>query len=338
MKRMCLIIFTLMVSINLFAIGEKDNSDQSITVYAYDSFVSEWGPGAVLAEMFKEQTGITVNFEAPGDAVTVMSKVIMEKENPKADVVIGIDNNLVPIALEEGILSPYKPKRANDIRSELLLDDDFNLTPYDWGFFAICYDTTKVTIPPTSLEDLTDSRFEDSIVLIDPRTSTPGMGFLLSTVAVYGDDWPDYWERLKPSIITIADGWSSAYGLFTNGESDMVLSYSTSPVYHVMWEETDRYQAVIFEEGNYVQIEGMGVVEGTDNRDAAEAFIDFMLSEEAQRTIAEYNIMFPAIESTELPEAFNYGLKSDTILRLSDDTISNESESYLQTWSEVMVR
>lgn len=143
---------------------------------------------------------------------------------------------------------------------------------------------------------------------MDPRTSTPGLGFLLWTVKVYGDDWPDYWQRLRPSILTITDGWSQGYTLFTAGEAPMVLSYGTSPVYHAEYENSKRYKAAEFTDGHILQVEGMGILKGTDNRSSAELFIDFMLGDFAQKTLAMKNIMFPANAEVTLPESFDTAL------------------------------
>ncbi|MDC7222835.1 MAG: thiamine ABC transporter substrate-binding protein, partial [Spirochaetales bacterium] len=316
MRKVCLILIFSTLILPLFSMAQNEagteTAPKELTVYCYDSFASDWGAGPTIAEKFEELYGIKVVLEAPGDAVTVMTKAIMEKDAPKGDVIIGLDNNLLSRALEEDILLPYEPAALASVKEELIFDESHRLTPYDWGFFALCYDSETLSDPPRSLEELTDPRFKESIILMDPRTSTPGMGFLLWTISAYGEEgFKDYWERLNPNLLTISDGWSAGYGLFTSGEAPLVLSYSSSPAYHVEWEDTTRYQALIFEEGNYLQIEGMGILKGTDQEEAAQKFIDFMLSEESQNTLALSNVMFPVVESTPLPPSFEYALKSD---------------------------
>jgi len=278
--------------------------------------------------------GVSVELHAPGDGVAVLSELIMEKENPKADVVIGLDNNLLSRTLSEGILEPYKAKELSKIAGDLLFDESYHLTPYDFGYFAICYDKENITDLPASLEDLTKEKYKDSLVLMDPRTSTPGLGFLLWTIAVYGDDYLEYWDRLKPTILTITEGWSSAYGLFLNEEAPLVLSYSTSPVYHAEYEESTRYGALKFRDGNYEHIEGMGIVKGTKHRDLAEKFIDFMLTDSSQKTLSLSNIMFPAVTETELPESFKYAFHADKALLIKSDEIENKSTDWIQQWIE----
>jgi thiamine transport system substrate-binding protein len=352
MKKVCLFILTALVIMPLFSLGRSDsgqnpdshvaaviteNQSKTLTVYCYDSFASDWGAGPTIIENFEALYGVNVILEAPGDAVTVMSQAIMEKNNPRGDVIIGLDNNLLNRVLSEDLLISYRPSALNNMDSRLIFDDSYHLIPYDWGFFAICYDSEVINDPPTSLNDLLDSRFKDSLVVMDPRTSTPGMGFLLWTIEVLGEEgWKDYWKKLDSTLLTISDGWSSGYGLFTEGEASLVLSYSTSPVYHVEWEDTTRYRSLIFDEGNYIQIEGMGILKGTENLELAKKFIDFMLTEDSQVTLAMSNIMFPVIKDTPLPQSFDYALKSDNIIMTDGDLIEDNSERWIQEWVETV--
>ncbi|MBI9100134.1 MAG: thiamine ABC transporter substrate-binding protein [Spirochaetaceae bacterium] len=314
--------------------AEVPGKPQTLVIYSYDSFASEWGAGPSIIAEFEAEYGIKVELHAPGDGVVVLSQLIMEKENPQADVVIGLDNNLLSRTLKEGILEPYKSEELSKISSDLIFDKSSHLTPYDYGYFAICYDSENIANLPRSLEDLTKDEYNDSLVLMDPRTSTPGLGFLLWTIAVYGDDYLEFWDRLKPSILTISEGWSSGYGLFLNEEAPLVLSYSTSPAYHAEYEESTRYGALEFNQGNYLHIEGMGIVKGTENREMAENFIDFMLSDSSQQTLALSNIMFPSVTDIELPESFNYAFKSKKGLQIEADKIENQSTEWVQQWVE----
>lgn len=338
--RSIVFFLVLLTAFSLSAGGSVDESDRRILkVYCYDSFSSEWGPGPAIAEAFFEQTGISVEYHAPGDAVTVLNQLILEKGKSSADVVIGLDNSLLSRTLDAGILEPYKSPGLSEVPEELIFDKSYTMTPFDYGHFAICYDSEILPVPPGSLEDLTSEQYADSLVLMDPRTSSPGLGFLLWTVAAYGDNWVDYWNRLKPSILTVTDGWSQGYTLFTAGEAPMVLSYGTSPVYHSEYEGTNRYRAAEFSDGHVVQIEGMGISTGTENREAAEAFIDFMLTEEAQRSVAMSNIMLPVNANLELPESFGIAMvPGRTISGFEGAPDSNEIEELIDLWTEVFSR
>jgi len=275
----------------------------------------------VVVPLFEEATGIKVELIGAGDAGQVLARLIDEKKEPKADIIIGIDNHLLPKAISADVLDPYKPARASDIAAELVIDDDWRLTPFDWSTFAIIWDSEQLADPPLSLEDLTKSEYRKKLILMDPRTSTPGLGFLAWTKAVYGDDLAEYWKRLAPSVLTMAPGWDIGYGLFTRGEAPLVLSYSTSPAYHAEYETSGRYRALEFPEGHPVQIEGAGIVKHSKNRKAAEAFIDFMLSPEFQNAIPLTNWMYPVISATPLPASFSYAPKPAKTLIIDPESL-----------------
>lgn len=311
--------------------GETKLSSQ-IVVYAYDSFTAEWGPGPMIEEAFEEETGIEVRFESLGDAGQVLQKAIMERDNPKADILLGIDNNMLSKAKKEGVLTPYEPEGAEKLPDHLVFDEDFEVTPFDYGYFSIIYDSEKIENPPTSLEDLTKPKYREKLILMDPRTSSPGLGFFLWTVKRYGEMFPDYWKRLAPSILTITEGWDAGYGLFTNGEAPLVLSYTTSPAYHVEYEESNRYRAAIFEKGHYMQIEGLGLVKDAPHPEAAKKFLDFVLTKEFQSIIPLSNWMYPVLPEVELPASFEYAPKPDVSLNIPAVHIEENRERWLETW------
>ncbi|MBI9106892.1 MAG: thiamine ABC transporter substrate-binding protein [Spirochaetales bacterium] len=313
-------------------------TEKTLVIYCYDSFASEWGPAGAVIPPFEEKYGINVELKSAGDSGQVLSRAILEKKAPKADIIMGIDNNLLAKALKEDVLTAYKPKNSGMIPEHLVFDPEFRAIPFDYGYFAINYDSEKITNPPATLEDLTKPEYKDSLILMDPRTSGPGLGFLLWTISVYGDDFPAYWERLAPSILTITDGWDSGYGLYTAGEAPMVLSYTTSPPYHVEYEKTDRYKAVLFDEGNYMHIEAMAIVKDAPHRKAAEMFIDYMLTEDFQSAIPLTNFMMPVNPEIELPESFSYAPVSEKPLLLPTAEIDANLENWLQSWLEATTK
>jgi thiamine transport system substrate-binding protein len=173
---------------------------------------------------------------------------------------------------------------------------------------------------------------------MDPRTSSVGLGFLLWTVKSFGESFPAYWERLTPSILTISDGWDTGYGAFTSGEAPMVLSYTTSPPYHVEYDKTTRYKAVTFDEGNYMQIEGMGILKSSQNLKAAKNFIEFLLSEEAQRELPQTNWMFPVNKNVSLPDSFSYAPDVKKGLILGAEDIAKNQADWIRTWVKAASR
>jgi len=317
----------------LFSRGDG-NLERKLIVYTYDSFSSQWGPGPAIAAAFFEETGIAIEFNAPGDAITTLNQLILEKDRSRADLVIGLDSSLLSRVLDADILEPYKTPLLEFLPPEYVFDKSNRLIPYDYGHFAICYDSQLLKAPPTSLEDLTSKGYEKSLVLMDPRTSTPGLGFLLWTMSVYGDRWPDYWERLKPSILTIANGWSQGYTLLVTGEAPMALSYGTSPVYHVEYEGSSRYKAAEFSDGHLMQIEGMGILKGSEMRKEAELFIDFMLGEFSQRALAMSNIMLPVMKNVPLPASFAAALRPNKII-LGSNMDTEALQNTIDIWTEI---
>lgn len=302
-------VLSLLVCSAFFGCKKSDSSARKseLVVYTYDSFSGEWGPGPEIARLFEEKTGISVTYTDCGDGVQILSKAILEKNQPYADVLVGVDNNLYERAKESGVLEVFKPSSASSIKDGLSasLGGDWLLTPYDYSPFAIIYNSLSGIEPPSSLEDLTKDIYKKKLILMDARTSTPGLGFDIWVRTVYGDKYDDYMNRLAPSILTTAPGWSVGYGMFTNGEAPLVISYVTSPAYHIEYGEGDQYKALEFSDGHVMQVEGAGIVKGAPNKDGAKKFIEFLISEEAQSIIPLTQWMYPANKNVVLPQSYS---------------------------------
>jgi thiamine transport system substrate-binding protein len=312
--------------------------EPGLVIYAYDSFVSEWGPAGKVVPKFEQATGIEVEVVSVGDAGQVLSRVILEKDRPRADIAVGIDNNLLARALEEKVFEPYRSPNLERVPPDLRFDPSHSVTPFDYGYFAFVYDSAALKEPPRSLEELTEPRFRERIIVEDPRTSSPGLGLLLWTIAVYGEGYLDYWERLEPNLLTITDGWDTAYGMFTSGEAPLVLSYTTSPAYHLEYEQTERYQALIFEKGNYLQIEGMGILRGAPHPEAARQYIDFILTEDFQVEIPLTNWMYPVVPVVPTPDSFRLAPRPKLSLQLPAEAISKLQERWIDAWVRLVSR
>lgn len=318
------LVLFVFVNMNIFSMAKKDSVDSTkLVIYAYDSFTAEWGMGPEVVKQFEKQTGYKVEMVTCADGQEVLNKAIFEKEKPYADLLIGIDNLLADTAKKAGVLASYKPKNAVDIPDELHPSGQWLLTPFDWGYFAIMFDTESSIPVPKSLEDLTKPEYKKSLVIMDPRTSTPGLGFLAWTHAAYGKDYLSYWKRLKPSLLTISSNWSTGYGLFTQGEAPLVLSYTTSMAYHIRYDNTERYQALIFSDGHIRQTEYMGLVKNATNPKAAKEFIEFMLENFAQEILPETQWMYPASEKAVLPKSFMEVPLPQETLSISSKTVTD---------------
>jgi thiamine transport system substrate-binding protein len=282
---------------------------KTLVVYTYDSFVSEWGAGPKIAPLFEKATGIKVKFLSKGDGGQLLSALVLAKGGSDADVALGMDNFIAPKALDSGIFRAYSPEGYEAIPASLKLDPTKRLVPYDWGNFAIVWDSAKLKNPPSSLEDLTKPEYAKKLILLDPRTSTPGLGFLAWTKAVYGNAWRDYWKRLRPSVLTLSPGWDQGYGLFTSGEAPLVLSYAADGAYHLEYEKTERYKALPFKDGFVTQIETAGILASAKHPRNAELFMDFLVSSDCQREIPLTQWMYPVLPSLPLPASYRAAVK-----------------------------
>jgi thiamine transport system substrate-binding protein len=321
-RKLSVLSFVL-VFLSLAALAAED---KTLVVYTYDSFVSEWGAGPKIAPLFEKATGIKVKFLSKGDGGQLLSSLILEKGHSDADVVLGLDNFLAPKALSSGLFRAYKPAGYSAIPADLKLDPSNRLIPYDYGNFAIVWDSAKLPNPPSSLEDLTKSVYAKKLILLDPRTSTPGLGFLAWTKAVYGPAWRDYWRRLKPSVLTLAPGWDQGYGLFTSGEAPLVLSYAADGAYHLEYEKTERYKALAFTDGFVKETEAAGILAAAKHPGNAEKFMDFLVSAECQGELPLTQWMYPVLPSVALPPSYRAAVRPTKTLEtdpagLTDDAV-----------------
>jgi thiamine transport system substrate-binding protein len=310
-------------------------ADKTLTIYTYESFTSEWGPGPKVKAAFEKTCGCTVNFVSVADGVALLSRLKLEGAGTKADVVLGLDTNLITEAKATGLFD------ASGIdTSGLKVPGDFKddvFVPYDYGHFAVVYDTQTVKTPPTSLKDLVEGDPKQKIVIEDPRTSTPGLGLLLWVKSVYGDKAPEAWAKLKGRVLTVTPGWSEAYGLFTKGEAPMVLSYTTSPAYHMVSENTDRYQAAAFSEGHYIQIEVAGLLKNAPDKALAQDFLKFMVTTGFQDTIPTNNWMMPVAATSEpLPDAFGKLVNPAKTFLMSPDEVATNRKAWIDEWLAAM--
>lgn len=304
---------------------------ETLTVYTYDSFVADWGPGPKVKEAFEKTCDCTITWVAPGDGVAVLNRLKLEGHDTKADVVLGLDTNLTAEAQRTGLFGKHGLDLSLAKTPTPWTDEYF--MPFDYGYFAVVYDSQAMKDPPKSLDELVNGDPAQKIILEDPRASTPGLGFLLWMKQVYGDKAADAWKKLEPRILTVAPGWSEAYALFTKGEAPMVLSYTTSPAYHVIAENTDRYKAAPFAEGHYLQVEVAGVIEASKHRALAEKFLAFMMEPGFQDQIPTNNWMFPAgATSAALPAAFGDLVKPTKTLLYSPEEVDQNRRAWIDEW------
>lgn len=269
-----------------------------LTVYTYDSFVSDWGPGPAVEKAFEEVCGCDLKLVGAGDGAALLARIKLEGARSDADVVLGLDTNLTAAAKETGLFADHSVSADYSLP---VAWDDATFVPYDWGYFAFVHNADAAA--PADFKALAAS--DKKIVIQDPRSSTPGLGLLMWIKAAYGDEAPAIWKGLADNVVTVTKGWSEAYGMFLEGEADMVLSYTTSPAYHLIAEEDGSKAAASFAEGHYMQVEVAGKLAGSDQPELADQFLAFMVSDAFQSIIPTTNWMYPAVTpAAGLPEGF----------------------------------
>ena len=320
----------LVIIITLIYIFSNSLRAEKLTVYTYDSFVSEWGPGPIVEKIFEDKYEIDLQFIAVDSAATLLNKIILEGENTKADLVLGLDMNLFNAAENSELFVSHNLKNINNKLTLPLNWESDIFVPYNYGYFAFVYNNKTLKNPPHSMEDLinkTDAR----IVIQDPRTSTPGLGLLTWMKALYGDSAQSKWSQLNKKIISVTKGWTDAYyNFFMAGEADIVLSYSTSPAAHIMFEENYDISASTFKEGNYISVEFAGILNSSKNKQMANNFLDFMISDDFQKVIPGTNIMYP-VTDVEMPKAFNK-LEIPKFLQLDPKDINDNKDAWINEW------
>jgi len=335
----------LLFALSSFALAQQE----TLTLVTHDSFnVSE----DVLAQ-FEEETGITVEILPLGDAGQVVNQSVLSAGNPLGDVIFGVDNTFLSRALNADIFVPYESPMLENVSEEFILDDEFRVTPIDYGDVCLNYDIAyfeENELPlPESLADLTDPVYENLLVVQNPATSSPGLAFLMATIAAFGEEgdytYLDFWGDLIENGTLITDGWTDAYfGRFTatteDGTYPLVVSYASSPPVTIDEESGVATTASIVVDGScFRQIEFAGILDGSDNIEGAQLWIDFMLSEAFQEDVPFQMFVFPVNENAELPEEFvEFAAIPDVPASLPYEEIEANREVWIAAWTETVLR
>ena len=322
-----------LLAAGLVAASSAAAEPPELVVYTYDSFVSRWGPGPAVTDAFEAVCDCRLRMVGAGDGAELLARLQLEGPRGEADVVLGLDTNLTARAMATGLLAPHGLELP-PLDLPIAWDDPV-FVPYDWGWFAFVHDTTRLPEPPDSFDALIASDL--SILIQDPRSSTPGLGLVMWVEAAHGERAAEVWEGLAPRIVTVTRGWSEAYGLFLNGEADMVLSYQTSPAYHLIAEDDPTKAAAMFSEGHYLQVEVAAMLAHTAQPDLAQEFLAFLVTDPVQSVIPTTNWMYPArIPEGGLPDGFETLSIPEVSLLFSADEAQARRDGAIETWRRAL--
>ena len=328
-------ILTITLTLGMLTTGAKAEDKPELVIYTYDSFASEWGPGPQIKAEFEKTCNCVVTFVGLDSSVGVLGRIQLEGVSSKADIALGLDTSLTSIAAKTDLFLPHNL----ETRGKLALPDDVGFwddpyfVPFDWGYFAFNYDKNRLANAPSSFDELLADN-DLKIVIQDPRTATPGLGLMLWVNAVYGEQAPEIWAKLAPKLVTVTKGWWDAYSMFLEGEADMVLSYSTSPAYHLIAEEKDHYAAAGFAEGHYMQVEVAGVLKSSKKPALARLFLQKLMEKEMQSILPTTNWMYPAAASGDVPEGFGDLINPAKSHLFSPEVVAQNRDQWVKDWVE----
>jgi len=338
-KKVLALLLLAVLALSLASVAPASAQETpTLTVYSYNS-IEPWMKKII--PIFEKEYNVKVNLVLLGDAGQVLNRLILEKNNPRADVVVGIDNSYLQKAIQAGVLEPYKPPNAKYIPEWIIknFDPNFYLTPYDYGAIAIVYKKNIVKNPPKTFNDLLKPEWKGKLIVEDPRTSSTGMAFLLWTIAVYGNKWPYFWADLKKNGVIVVKGWTAGWEMWDKNQAPLFVSYATDPAYAACEDNSTNIGAVFLNNTAYVQIEGAGIVKGTKHLKLAQEFINFLISKTAQEALPTTQWMYPVNEEVKPPACFNYALNVSRakVVSIPSSELAKNTDKWLNEWTAIMV-
>lgn len=327
--------------------GSSEARAASLRLIAYDSFVV---PEDAFTP-FTDATGIEVEISLAGDAGEMVSKAALTAGNPEGDVIFGIDNTLLSRAIDADVLAPHTAADLSAIPDALTaLVPGAEATPVDFGDVCVNYDIAwfedEGLEPPLTLDALIDPAYRDLLVVENPATSSPGLAFVMATVAAYGAGWTDYWTALRDNGVKVVDGWEQAYytefsGSSGKGPRPLVVSYASSPPAEVIFADPPRTDAptAVSTETCFRQIEFAGILRGTDHPDEAGMLVDYLVSAEFQQLLPLNLFVYPARADVELPAEFTtYAAVPEAPFTLPPDEIAAKRAEWVDEWTAIVLR
>jgi thiamine transport system substrate-binding protein len=336
----------MLVTLGAAACGGGGEPKQVVLV-THDSFVVS---DAVKAA-FEQESGLELRILQTGDAGEALTEALLTAGNPQGDVFFGVDNNLLSRALDGDLFDPYESPALQNVDDGFVLDPEHRVTPVDHGEVCLNYDRAwfaeRGIAPPRSIDDLVRPRYSGLLVVENPATSTPGLAFMLATIARYGEDgWKEYWRALRENDVLVVDGWVEAYnvrfsGSAGKGNRPIVVSYASSPPAEVIFRKPRPREAptAVVEDSCFRQIEFAGILRGARNEKGARKLIDFMLSQRFQEDVPLSMFVFPVSRAAKLPQEFaDFAVVPEDPLMLPPEMIEANRERWLDEWARIVVR
>jgi len=348
-KRLTAVLGALAAAAVLVATGcgGSDEQPTRVVLVTHDSFaVSE-----DVKRAFEEESGLELRILKAGDAGEVVTRALLTAGTPEGDVLFGVDNNLVERALTGDVFEPYESPELASVDPALVVDPEHRVTPIDRGDVCLNYDkhwyASRGLAPPKDLVALTLPRYRDQLVVENAATSTPGLAFMLATIAEFGDRWQGYWRKLRANGVLVVDGWEDAYysrfsgSAGSKGKRPVVVSYASSPPAEVIFAKPRPSTAPtgVVEASCFRQVEFAGVLRGAKNEEGARKLVDFMLSKRFQEDIPLQMFVFPARTDASLPPEFErFAVVPERPLELPPQEIEQNRESWVDQWTDIVVR
>lgn len=325
------------ITLFLFLSGQVMAKEAPLKVYCYDALSGRDSFGAYLTESFFSKTGIQVQFVSFGTAGEAANQIFLEGKNTQADILMGVDSVLYQRFKAKDLFEVLGSDIKKDIEPSLLNEVDDPFIPFDYGFLAFLYDSSRTQLAPIlDLKTLPDAlKPKEKVVLQDPRTSSLGIEFLVWTYEALENKAPLFWKRLAPFILTISPGWSGAYELFLRKQADLVLSFTTSPAYHRMRENRNEIKSIIFKEGHFQQIEGLLLLKTSRQKEKAKKFISYVIGKEAQERIPELQWMYPARKGTQIPKEFRE-IPVPKRIKIDWGRVAQNKDQWVKDWAFIM--
>jgi len=342
-----LALLTVLLAVAGAGCGGGGEDQTAVVLVTHDSFVISDD----VKRAFEQESGLTLRILQTGDAGEVLTKALLTAGNPQGDVLFGVDNTFLSRALEGEVFDAYESPALANVDEQYLLDPEHRVTPIDHG--EVCLNVDKAWFaergiaPPRALDDLTDGRYQGLLVVQNPATSTPGLAFLLGTIARYGEaGWQDFWRRLRENAVLVVDGWEEAYnvrfsGSAGSGDRPVVVSYASSPPAEVIFQTPRPSEAptAVIEDSCFRQIEFAGILRGAQNEAGARELVDFLLSTRFQEDVPLSMFVFPVVRGVALPQEFEqFAVVPESPLDLPPEAIEANRDRWVKEWTDIAIR